>query len=290
MAFSTALCRRTPPTASRMLRQRHPFRFVRQTVGIASLARSDRTEDRWPSFSPAGDPRPFSTAAAPGQNRFDILEICARKEAERGPNYYKIDFEAPALAAALKMVKYGVGALVATNEEDADSSFRGIITEVGFMKALILPGGASIKREDASVRDLMVPSHKVVFANAGPFADGDAPPTPEALAGLMAAKRVRHLPVIHDGEVRGVISNRDVTMALSGLREADLARMQSLIYNQEVLGTRTELLERALSLGVAPGIVPGLRDSLGRPVVRSKSGSMQPQTPHRGKPGGRMND
>ena len=179
------------------------------------------------------------------------------------------------------MVKHGVGALVAVNEEDTASPFRGIITEVGFMKALILPGGSSIKREEATVRDLMTPAHKVVFANAGPFADGDAPPSPEGLAGLMAAKRVRHLPVIHEGQVRGVVSNRDITMALSGLREADLAHHRTMLHNQEMLGTRTELLERALSLGVnkEEEAEPGLVGADGGPVVRSKSGAF---SPHRG--------
>ena len=82
------------------------------------------------------------------------------------------------------MVKHGVGALVAVNEEDTASPFRGIITEVGFMKALILPGGSSIKREEATVRDLMTPAHKKhrkpIKPNAKqPKPAGHRPKTPE---------------------------------------------------------------------------------------------------------------
>ena len=104
---------------------------------------------------------------------------------------------------ALKlMAEKNVGALLVME----GGALRGIMSERDYARKVILLGKSS---QDIAVRDIM--SDKVVTVSPAQTVD-------ECMV-LMTAKRVRHLPVLADGKVVGVVSIGDLVKA--SLEEKD---------------------------------------------------------------------
>jgi CBS domain-containing protein len=99
---------------------------------------------------------------------------------------------------ALKiMSEKGVGALLVTEER----RIRGIFTERDYARKVILMGKSSREME---VREIM--SDLIYYVKPGNNVE-------ECMA-LMTEKRVRHLPVLEDDNLAGIISIGDVVKAL----------------------------------------------------------------------------
>ena len=95
-----------------------------------------------------------------------------------------------------------IGALIVS---DVEGQISGIISERDIVRGLALHGSAV---EDMKVRDLMT-SAVLVCSPEDPL---------EKLMGIMTNKRVRHLPVVEDGALIGIITIGDVVK--SRLEEA----------------------------------------------------------------------
>lgn len=112
---------------------------------------------------------------------------------EKGANVYSIAPNDTVLDAIKAMSDHDVGALVVL---DGDN-LVGIVTERHYAREVYLKGKSSPKTK---VTDIM--STPVVCADPGQNVD-------QGLA-LMTEKRVRHLPVISDNQVVGIISIGDL--------------------------------------------------------------------------------
>ncbi|HSD67402.1 MAG TPA: CBS domain-containing protein [Vicinamibacteria bacterium] len=117
-----------------------------------------------------------------------IRQILARK-----PDVYSIAPEATVLDALKRLEEKNVGALLVMKGE----SLVGIFSERDYARRMVLHGRSS---KDTPVREVMTTG---VFTIA-----------PDATAGEcmvhMTDRRIRHLPVLEDGRVIGVISIGDV--------------------------------------------------------------------------------
>jgi CBS domain-containing protein len=99
---------------------------------------------------------------------------------------------------AVQMLKERrIGALIVTG---ADAPLAGIFSERDVVRALAESGAAAL---DLKVADLM--SSEVTTC--------DESTSVTDLMGLMTAKRIRHVPVVHEGQLVGMVSIGDVVKA-----------------------------------------------------------------------------
>jgi CBS domain-containing protein len=112
----------------------------------------------------------------------------------KGSDVTTIGPEASLAEAATKLARARIGALVVTAR---DGEIVGIISERDIVKAVAVSRGQAV---DQAVEAVM--THKV--ATCAP-AD-----SLESLMREMTARRVRHLPVVNDNRLAGIISIGDV--------------------------------------------------------------------------------
>lgn len=116
---------------------------------------------------------------------------------------------------ALKlMAEKNVGALLVMS----DGALRGIMSERDYARKVILLGKSS---QEISVREIM--SEKVVSVTPKQNVD-------ECMA-LMSGRRIRHLPVIDDGKVIGVLSIGDLVKAVIELQQQTIQQLESYIHS-----------------------------------------------------------
>jgi CBS domain-containing protein len=111
----------------------------------------------------------------------------------KSPGLLSIGSEATVLDALKMMADHEVGALVVIDGE----RLAGIFSERDYARKVILHGKAS---KDTLVSEIM--THKVVCVRPEQ--------TVEECMALMTDRRIRHLPVLQDNRVIGVISIGDV--------------------------------------------------------------------------------
>jgi signal-transduction protein with cAMP-binding, CBS, and nucleotidyltransferase domain len=112
---------------------------------------------------------------------------------DKGREVLKIDAEASALDAVRQMVDANIGSLLVTDGDEV----TGIVTERDYLRRVAQEGPTD---EDVTVRDIMSSPLVVV----GPETEID-----ECMA-VMTDRRIRHLPVVEDGDVVGIVSIGDV--------------------------------------------------------------------------------
>jgi CBS domain-containing protein len=112
---------------------------------------------------------------------------------DKGRDVLKIDAEASALDAVRQMVGANIGSLLVT---DGDA-VTGIVTERDYLRRVAEEGPTD---ENVTVRDIMSSPLIVV----SPETEID-----ECMA-VMTDRRIRHLPVVEEGDVVGVVSIGDV--------------------------------------------------------------------------------
>jgi len=111
----------------------------------------------------------------------------------KGHRVLRIDADASALEAVKQMVAANVGSLLVIDSGE----IAGIVTERDFLRRVAEDGGSDI---DASVREIM--SSPLIIVTPRTSVD-------ECMA-LMTNRRIRHVPVVEDGEVTGIVSIGDV--------------------------------------------------------------------------------
>jgi signal-transduction protein with cAMP-binding, CBS, and nucleotidyltransferase domain len=124
--------------------------------------------------------------------------------------------------ALVKMAKKDIGALVVMEEEKV----VGIFSERDYARKVVLYGKSS---KDTAVRELM--TKEVTYIK---------PDTPmeEAMA-LMSKKHIRHLPVIDEDKMVGMVTIRDVLNKIISDQQDTIKNLEDYIYGRSY-GTQVE--------------------------------------------------
>jgi CBS domain-containing protein len=130
----------------------------------------------------------------------------------KGSNVCSIEPDATVYAAIEKMEEENVGALLVMQGDKV----VGIITERDYARKVILMGKYS---RDTSVHDVMTTDVCYVTKDRRMH---------ECMA-LMTEKRFRHLPVIEDGHVLGVISMGDVVKTIIDEQDHEILEYENYI-------------------------------------------------------------
>ena len=112
---------------------------------------------------------------------------------DKGKDVLKIDADAPVLEAVKQMVDANVGSLVVTDGDEV----TGIVTERDYLRRVAHEGPTD---DSVAVRDIMSSPLVVVSPETG---------IDECMA-VMTDRRIRHLPVVDNGDVIGIVSIGDV--------------------------------------------------------------------------------
>jgi CBS domain-containing protein len=112
---------------------------------------------------------------------------------EKGRTVLEIDAEATVFDAVQKMVEHNVGSLLVTVAGDV----AGIVTERDYLRRVTLEGRTD---RETRVGDIM----------SGPLVVVTPETTIDECMAVMTDRRIRHLPVVEDGEVVGLVSIGDL--------------------------------------------------------------------------------
>lgn len=125
---------------------------------------------------------------------------------------FTIGPDAPVIEALQLMADKGIGAVLVT----AGGAVRGILSERDYARKVVLHGRSSA---DTPVHDIM--SVEVVHVGSGDSVD--------FCMQLVTEKRIRHLPVIDDGDIVGMISIGDLVKAVIEDQQHELDQLQRYI-------------------------------------------------------------
>ena len=114
--------------------------------------------------------------------------------------------------AITKMAERGVGALLVIHE----GALVGIVSERDYARKVILQGRRS---QETLVEEIMTPD---------PFTVKPEQSVTECME-LMTEKRIRHLPVVSEGKVTGVISIGDVVKSVISNQAAMIEQLETYI-------------------------------------------------------------
>ncbi len=131
----------------------------------------------------------------------------------KGKNIWSVRPDATVLDALRLMDAKGVGALVVTQ----DNRLVGILSERDYARKVVLKGRSS---KDTPVREIMTEQVYTVHPDQ----------TLEECMELMSSKSIRHLPVMENDQVVGVISIRDVMSAIIHRQREDLRQSEKRSY------------------------------------------------------------
>jgi CBS domain-containing protein len=131
---------------------------------------------------------------------------------DKGGAIHAIEPDKPVLDAIRLMAEKYIGALLVMK----GSQLLGIVSERDYARKVILKGRSSA---DTPVREIMSASVLTV-------APGDSV---NHCMKLMTDRRVRHLPVVDDGRVLGVVSIGDLVKAVIEDQAQELEHMQRYI-------------------------------------------------------------
>ena len=130
---------------------------------------------------------------------------------EKGSEVLEIDGDASVLEAVGQMVEYNVGSLLVTEGGEV----AGIVTERDYLRRVTLEG----RTEEAPVREIM--SAPLVVATVETTID-------ECMA-LMTDRRIRHVPVVDEGRVVGMVSIGDLVKFKSKLQTFEIQFLNDYI-------------------------------------------------------------
>ncbi len=134
-----------------------------------------------------------------------LLDAKGREVESIGPDGSVLD-------AILKMADKGIGALLVVD----DGALAGIVTERDYARKVILKGRSS---EDTAVRAIMTADVRTASSDD----------TVRACMNMMTDQRCRHLPVIDDGEINGMISIGDLVKAIIAEQQEEIEQLEQYI-------------------------------------------------------------
>ncbi len=130
----------------------------------------------------------------------------------KGNGVHSIAPDSTVMAALQLMLEKDIGALVVIKE----NAIAGIFSERDFARKVILKGNSIL---DARVSDLMTPD--VITVTPDQSID-------ECMT-LMTANRIRHLPVLENRTLVGIVSIGDIVAALIAEKEQLIVQLESYI-------------------------------------------------------------
>jgi signal-transduction protein with cAMP-binding, CBS, and nucleotidyltransferase domain len=130
---------------------------------------------------------------------------------EKGGRVLEIDADATVLEAVQQMVAMNVGSLLVTVEGEV----TGIVTERDYLRRVTLED----RTEESQVREIM--SAPLVVATLETTID-------ECMA-LMTDRRIRHVPVVDEGNVVGLVSIGDLVKFKSKLQTFEIQFLNDYI-------------------------------------------------------------
>jgi CBS domain-containing protein len=133
--------------------------------------------------------------------------------AQKGRDVHAIPPDATVFDALNLMAQHNVGSLAVLE----NGTLVGLITERHYAREIVLKGRTS---PGTRVRDVM--STKVVFARPDQ--------TVEECMAIMTAKAVRHLPVLEDGRLVGLVSIGDMVKSVIGDQQFTIEQLERYIH------------------------------------------------------------
>ena len=130
----------------------------------------------------------------------------------KGREVHTVSPAATVYEAVDRMVRHNVGSLLVVEGDE----IHGIITERDYLREIVLKGRTS---RETPVREVM--TARVVCV--GPD------DTIEGCMAIMTEKRIRHLPVVEEGRVAGLVSIGDVVKRLSMDQRAEIRYLTDYI-------------------------------------------------------------
>ena len=131
---------------------------------------------------------------------------------EKGGEVLEIDADASVFEAVQLMVEMNVGSLLVTVSGD----ITGIVTERDYLRRVTLEGRTD---RETPVREIM--SSPLIVASPQTTVD-------ECMA-LMTDRRIRHVPVVDEGRVVGVVSIGDLVKFKSKLQTFEIQYLTNYI-------------------------------------------------------------
>jgi CBS domain-containing protein len=132
--------------------------------------------------------------------------------ASKGNQVFFIDPDAPVLQALQEMADHHVGALLVTRGGD----MLGLVSERDYARKVILCGRSSA---ETAVWEIM----------ASPVITTPPSSSVHDCMQLMTNKRIRHLPVVEDGELLGMLSIGDLVKAVIEDQQREIEQLQQYI-------------------------------------------------------------
>jgi CBS domain-containing protein len=128
------------------------------------------------------------------------------------PEVHAVAPDDSVIAAIRLMAEKGVGAVLVMQ----GAQLSGIVSERDYARKIVLHGRSS---SDTSARDIMTTDVVTVGPNY----------TVERCMQIVTERRIRHLPVVEDGQVVGVISIGDLVKAVIEDQQVELDQLQRYI-------------------------------------------------------------
>jgi CBS domain-containing protein len=132
--------------------------------------------------------------------------------AEKGSVVYTVDKMTTVFEAIKNMVEANIGAIIVTEDNKA----CGIFTERDYLRRIVLEG-----RTSRGTRVMEVMSDRLIVAD-------NSRDLEECMA-IMTTERIRHLPVVDDGRLVGIVSIGDIVKHISKHREAEIRYLTDYI-------------------------------------------------------------
>ncbi|MFS8137928.1 MAG: CBS domain-containing protein [Thermomonas sp.] len=130
----------------------------------------------------------------------------------KSPDVHSIGPDAPVIDAIRLMAERRIGALLVMD----GTNLAGILSERDYARKIVLQGRSS---KDTPVRDIMT----TPVVSVGPH------DTAEQCMQLMTDSRIRHLPVLENQQVVGVVSIGDLVKAVIEAQRQELDHLQRYI-------------------------------------------------------------
>lgn len=130
----------------------------------------------------------------------------------KGTKIYSIRSDDSVYDAVRTMVGHNVGSLLVCDDDDV----KGIVTERDYLREIVLRGRTS---KSTLVREIMTTEVVAVDPTR---------PIEECMA-VMTERRIRHLPVVEEGALVGVISIGDLVKQIASDREVEIRYLTDYI-------------------------------------------------------------
>jgi len=130
----------------------------------------------------------------------------------KGHDVESIAPDGSVLDAIMQMAEKGIGALLVLD----GGSLVGVVTERDYARKVILKGRSS---QDTPVSDIMTVDVLTVTSDD----------TVKSCMNVMTDRRIRHLPVVDDGDINGMISIGDLVKAIIADQQEEIEQLEHYI-------------------------------------------------------------